>query len=260
MDSVIFLSSETVIMLSQFVIFILSPAVFAALFFVTAPWGRHEEGASPLWGFRVPPMIAWLLQELPNFVCLIFFVRGAQAGKAMNAFLLSLFLIHYVNRTFIFPFRARLGRGTPLSIMLFAAMWTLLNGVLQGLWLGSYAVYDADWATHPQFLLGVVTFVVGMYLNVHSDELLMQLRKPGDKGYYIPSGALFDYVTASNYFAEWMEWCGFALACNSWPAVAFAVFTFANLSPRAHTNHRWYQEKFGRQYPPQRKAFLPFLW
>ena len=46
-------------------------------------------------------------------------------------------------------------------------------------------------------------------------------------------GGMFKYVTAANYFGEILEWTGFAIACWSLPAFAFAWWTFANLAPRA---------------------------
>lgn len=33
---------------------------------------------------------------------------------------------------------------------------------------------------------------------------------------------------------EIIEWTGFAIACWSLPAAAFAIMTFCNLGPRAH--------------------------
>lgn len=255
----LFQTAESLVSASKSVVFILSPAVFVLLFLVTAPWGRHEEGRSPWWGYRVPPAIAWLVQEAPNFVAVWFFLRGARAGQLINAFLLSLFLVHYVNRTFIYPFRARMARGTPLSVMSLAGLWTLFNGTVHGIWLGEYAVYDDNWATHPQFLIGVALWIIGCYINMQSDEILMNLREPGDHKYYIPRGGMFNYVTASNYFGEWIEWCGFALATNAWVSLAFAVFTFANLFPRGYASHLWYKQKFPRTYPKDRKVFIPFL-
>jgi hypothetical protein len=41
--------------------------------------------------------------------------------------------------------------------------------------------------------------------------------------------------------------------------VVFAVWTVANLAPRAQSHHTWYREHF-ESYPPQRRALLPGLW
>ena len=56
-----------------------------------------------------------------------------------------------------------------------------------------------------------------------------------------------------------MEWIGWAILTWSLAGVAFAVYTAANVGPRAFTNHRWYLEKFGDEYPKERRALIPFL-
>ena len=102
-------------------------------------------------------------------------------------------------------------------------------------------------------------FLMGLLLNVHSDHLLRRLRGPGESGYRVPFGGGFAYVSAPNYLGEIIEWVGFALAAGTLAAWAFALFTFANLAPRALANHRWYRERFA-EYPPERRALIPFLW
>ena len=42
--------------------------------------------------------------------------------------------------------------------------------------------------------------------------------------------------------------------------VFLALWTAANLVPRAHRNHTWYLEKFGDQYPSGRKRLIPFVY
>ena len=63
----------------------------------------------------------------------------------------------------------------------------------------------------------------------------------------------------ANYFGEIVEWAGFAIAAWSLPALAFAIFTFCNLAPRAWQHHQWYKEKID-DYPIHRRAVLPGLW
>jgi hypothetical protein len=53
-------------------------------------------------------------------------------------------------------------------------------------------------------------------------------------------------------------WTGFAIAAWSLPAVAFVIYTIANLAPRAVANHRWYHDKFPN-YPAERRALIPFV-
>merc|ERR1712151_570192 len=97
--------------------------------------------------------------------------------------------------------------STPMyiSIMMQAFLFNLYNGYLQGRQVaqGQYAnarIFEFS------FVLGVVVFLVGWYINYQSDDILRNLRKAGEKGYKIPRGGAFEWVTAANYFGEIVEW------------------------------------------------------
>jgi len=81
----------------------------------------------------------------------------------------------------------------------------------------------------------------------------------GETGYKIPHGGLFERVSCPNYLGEIIEWSGWALATWCLPGLSFAVWTFANLAPRARAHHRWYRAKFP-EYPEERKALIPGVW
>ena len=87
----------------------------------------------------------------------------------------------------------------------------------------------------------------------------MESREGHRKEYAIPTGGLFEYVSCANYGAEIIEWVGFAIACWSLPAAAFAFYTFSNIGPRGHHHHLWYLSKFDN-YPKHRRAVIPFIW
>ena len=131
-----------------------------------------------------------------------------------------------------------------------------LNASLQAWWLAELGDYPASWLLDPRFIIGAVVFVIGMRINRQSDNILLALREPGSSEYRIPHGGMFRYVSAPNYLGEILEWIGWAIATWSLPGLAFALYTVANLLPRALTNHRWYQEKFP-DYPPERRALIP---
>jgi 3-oxo-5-alpha-steroid 4-dehydrogenase 1 len=114
--------------------------------------------------------------------------------------------------------------------------------------------------TEPRFLVGVGLFALGMMINWQADDILRNLRKPGETGYRIPRGGAFELVSGANFFGEILEWAGFAVAAGSLPAAAFAIFTFCNIAPRGYQHHRWYLGKFKGEYPPHRKAIIPLLW
>ena len=65
-------------------------------------------------------------------------------------------------------------------------------------------------------------------------------------------------MSCPNYLGEMLEWFGWALASWSPAGLAFALYTVANLMPRALQTHRWYRAQFP-DYPANRKALVPFL-
>ena len=147
----------------------------------------------------------------------------------------------------------------PLLVALMAVFFNCMNGFFNGYYLGNlYTATNAYRIQDPQLLVGLVLFLFGMAVNLHSDQVLINLRKNNPTGYQIPHGGFFKWVTSPNYFGEIMEWLGFALMVNSLPAFSFFIWTVANLVPRALDNHAWYQEKF-KNYPLERKAVIPFL-
>ena len=75
---------------------------------------------------------------------------------------------------------------------------------------------------------------------------------------YIVTG-VFSRWRHPNYLGEILEWTGWAIACWSLAGLSFAVFTFANLAPRALANRRWYVETFP-DFPRARKALVPYLF
>lgn len=108
--------------------------------------------------------------------------------------------------------------------------------------------------------------------NVYHDELLLSIRKkapkrPDGKPHYgIPHGGLYTLISYPNYFCEWVEWIGFALACSVdggaggyvSPPWLFVWSEVCVMLPRAVNGHRWYRAKFG-DYPRGRKAAIPFI-
>ncbi|KAM8815322.1 3-oxo-5-alpha-steroid 4-dehydrogenase 1 isoform 2-T2 [Rhynchonycteris naso] len=162
-------------------------------------------------------------------------------------------------KSLIFPFLIRGGKPTPLYSCVMAFVFCTYNGYMQSRYLSQYAVYADDWLTDPRFLTGFVLWLLGMLINIHSDHILRNLRQPGETGYKIPRGGLFEYVSAANYFGEVAEWCGYGLASWSVQGGAFALFTLCVLLTIAQQHHQWYLEKF-EDYPKFRKTIIPFLF
>ena len=174
--------------------------------------------------------------------------------------MVALFVLHYINRVIIFPLRIRTkGKLMPLSIAAMAFIFNIVNGSVLGYYLAFKSSYADSWFTDPRFLIGMVIFFVGAYINQRSDHILINLRKPGETGYSIPRGFLFNHISCPNHFGEIVEWTGFAIMTWSMPGLSFAIWTAANLVPRALNHHEWYKERFS-DYPSERKAVVPNMF
>src|SRR5690554_1211086 len=232
-------------------------AVFIILNFITAPYGRHTKTT---WGPLIDNKLGWFIMEFFLLVVLFYFIlTGINEQSIVNIIITGLITIHYLDRSIIFPIRIQTkGKKMPLLIMIFALRFNLSNGFLFGYYLGNFKVYTLNWLTTPQFIIGTLIFITGAVINKYADTILINLRKPNETGYKIPYGGLFKYVSCPNLFGEIVQWFGFAVLTWSLPGLAFFVWTFANLVPRAISHHKWYLSHF-ENYPKERKAVIPFI-
>ena len=235
--------------------------VHITMFFITAPFGRHT---STKWGPMVDNKLGWFIMEMPSLLIMLYFLLfGTYSRSSFVWILFALWIFHYLNRTLIYPLRIkRTPKKMPLFIVLNAIFFNVMNAGLNGYYLAELAPvenYENHWLTTPYFIIGATLFVAGMSVNWQADTILINLRKPGETGYKIPKGFLFDYISSPNLFGEVMEWVGFALMAWNLPALTFMVWTFANLVPRAKNHHDWYLEHFP-DYPKNRKIIFPFIY
>jgi 3-oxo-5-alpha-steroid 4-dehydrogenase 1 len=177
---------------------------------------------------------------------------------------LLLFELHYFHRAFVFPWLMRGRSKMPLSIIGTAVLFNTLNAYMQGGWLfyvSPVDYYSADWLTSLPFLAGTALFLFGMGVNIHSDRIIRNLRKPGDTAHYLPRGGMFRWVTSANYFGELVEWTGFAILTWSVSGAVFALWTFANLAPRAARIYNGYRQEFPEQLDTRTtKRIIPFIF
>lgn len=209
----------------------------------------------------IPNQWGWVLMEgfAPLFVSYWFF-SGDVVKTNTSYFFYALYMAHYIYRSYIFPFRIKTnGKKMPLVIPGSAMFFNLCNTFFIGYFLGYVGGNYADeYFYSPRFIIGFCIFLTGVFINVKSDNMLMNLRKPGETGYKIPSGFLFEKISCPNLFGEIIEWTGYACMIGTLPAWSFAIWTFVNLVPRALDHHKWYLQKF-TDYPEERKAVIPFV-
>ena len=235
--------------------------VFVALHFFEAGYGYLF---NPKYGPPMPNKIGWIVMESPVFVLMC--VLWASSDRIWETGPLALFLLfqaHYFQRSFIFPLLLRGNSKMPLGIVSMGMTFNALNALMQGGWIFyvSPADYYADWLTKPYISIGGTLFLAGMAVNLHSDHVIRNLRRPGDTRHYIPRGGMFRYVSSANYFGEVLEWTGFAVASWSWAGAVFAWWTFANLAPRAASLYRRYEKEFGEEFTSlKRKKIIPFVY
>ena len=224
----------------------------------TAKYGRHYTPGSKV---QIDNRMGWIIMEIPALVLLpLYFIFGPNEMNLMAWIYLGLFVIHYINRTLIFPFRLKTeGKKMPLHIVLSAIFFNVINTFFLGYYFGFMPQAQSNWISNPVFIIGVIIFFIGMTINIRSDNILLKLRNSAEPNKYkIPEGGLFNWISCPNYLGELIEWLGYAILTMSLSTLAFALWTFANLIPRARDNHRWYLERFS-EYPQERKAIIPFL-
>ncbi|HXH19264.1 MAG TPA: DUF1295 domain-containing protein [Chitinophagales bacterium] len=235
---------------------LLSVIIFFLLLKITAPYGRHARKG---WGFSINNRLGWFLMEIVSplsFGC--FFMQNSEKSS-VNWLFFSLWMAHYFNRSIIYPLRIPdKSKQMPLLISVSAICFNGMNGFLNGYYLGILKPgYENAWMTDVRFVLGILLFVSGFIINFSSDNILIHLRKNSAEGEYkIPEGGFFRWISCPNYLGEIIEWSGWAVATWSLPGFSFALWTAANLFPRAIKHHKWYRLKFNH-YPSGRKAIIP---
>jgi 3-oxo-5-alpha-steroid 4-dehydrogenase 1 len=236
----------------------LAVLVFVVLLFVAAPYGRYLR---PGWGPVVSARVGWFVMEIPAVLAMAALYGASPRWREPAAFaFFLLWQLHYVPRAVIDPLRARHGaKALPVVIALMGACFNVVNGWLQGAWLFWIGTArTSDWLVSPAFLAGASLFLAGIGINRSADAALRALRPAGETGYFVPRGGLYEHVSCPNYLGEIVQWLGWALATWSLPGLAFAVWTIANLLPRALAHHRWYRARFA-DYPAERRALIPWL-
>jgi len=242
--------------LSIILIFSFTVIVFILLFFVSAPYGKFLRQG---WGPSVRSKWAWMIMELPSPILMSYFFITSDLKNLPLIIFIVFWLTHYIHRTFVYSFmQSGRDKSFPVILVCMAFIFNCLNGFVNGYGIFHILIYDSSWLFSWQFIAGSLIFITGFIINKTADEKLRDMRRENPAEYVIPHGWLFRYVSSPHYFGEIVEWGGWALMTFSPGGLAFFVFTFANLFPRAIRTHMWYRSQFPF-YPDERKAIIPFL-
>ena len=228
--------------------------LFPALLKVTAPYGRHSKRN---WGPMISNSLGWFIMESPSLLIYLYWI--IRKGDFSNIIVVTaslLWIAHYFHRAIVYPLRLHTkGKKMPLLIMAFAFFFNLVNGTINGYAITHFTATLSGWRIFS-YVLGVTLFITGFIVNQYHDKILIDLRKQNGNSYKIPYGGLFKQVSCPNFFGEVLEWGGYAVLCLTLPSLAFFIWTFVNLVPRALDHHKWYKTKF-EGYPEKRKAIFP---
>ena len=233
--------------------------------------------------------------EIVSPICFIYsYATSPLGGSSLSGrqhILALAYLIHYTNRAIISPLITPSRSKASIIVPLAGVTFNIMNGNLMGAYIASpQAQMFLISTSTTMFTTGLVLWAAGFVGNIQHDMILMNIRRnpskknddaPSDKPRYaIPFGALFKYVSFPNYFSEWVEWLGYAVAASPLPAVAELstiigptssffpsltppwIFLFNEVMvmfPRAYRGHRWYKRIFGDQFPTDRKIVVPFI-
>ena len=159
--------------------------VFIALHFINAGYGMLFDKK---WGASLSNRIGWIVMEAPVFIAMIFlwiFATDEYRFDPIRITFLVLFQIHYFQRSFIFPFLIKGNSRMPLSIVSMGIIFNLLNALMQGGWIfyiSPLDYYTAEWFYSPQFIIGVIIFFAGMFININPTPLYATCASPVTDG------------------------------------------------------------------------------
>tara|TARA_B110000196_G_scaffold109156_1_gene94611 strand:- start:64 stop:816 length:753 start_codon:yes stop_codon:yes gene_type:complete len=229
---------------------------FFFLFWINAPYGRFSDKN---WGILVDYKIGWFVQEIISPLTFsYFFINGVAEKNIISWILFSIWVIHYINRSIIFPMRICSTSKIPISVIASAIFFNLVNGFINGYYIGNIINFPITYLYSMKFILGFIILIIGVIINTSADKVLIKIKNQ-NIGYQIPTGGLYKYITCPNYFGEIIQWTGFAIITWSFPALLFVLWTMANLIPRAKAYNNWYQLRFKGEYPNNKKAIIPYI-
>ena len=116
-------------------IFMAPITLFVLLRFKPKTYGRNRNVKL----ISINNTLGWFLMEIPAvFLMPYFMLSGSLVSNNVVLFFLLLYIIHYINRSVIFPFRLKTkGKKIPIQIVCSALLFNLLNTYFIGHYFGS---------------------------------------------------------------------------------------------------------------------------
>ena len=137
---------------------------FVYLFFQSAPYGRHIKKG---WGINISARLGWVVMESPCVILMIIYAWIVKDQlQVVHKVFLILWLIHYIHRSFIYPFVIDMTNPKmPISIAASAFFFNIVNVNVQALGIFYFTEYAQNWINNPLFYFGITIF----FLSIKND-------------------------------------------------------------------------------------------
>jgi len=180
----------------------------------------------------------------------------------------SLIELYYMKRIAEGIFVHRFSRGSVTALQLFKSClhFYVLGGIVLAFDLyrpvfSATSAHIRGTIRDDQAFLWTCVTLWACFLLANSDAhmQLHSLRPRGNEGRSIPHGFGFNLVSFPNYLFESLMWLTVCIMTGSFAAFLFFTVGTGQMMTRAVKQHRAYKKEFGKDYPPERKAMIPFI-
>ncbi|CAD7701677.1 unnamed protein product [Ostreobium quekettii] len=190
------------------------------------------------------------------------FHREPVVHSIVQTMALAFWTAHYAKRILETFFVHRFSKGTMPLFNLFKNCSYYWGFAAMVSYFVNHPLYTPPDVTAASLLLGGA--VVCQVSNLYCHILQKNLRKPGEKGYKVPHGFLFEYITCANYTCETLAWVLFGFATKTVAAFLFATVGGLQMAQWAGDKHRrlvkMFDGKESRPLYPKRWRMIPFLY
>lgn len=118
--------------ISRAMLLISLPTFFVLRYLVPSPWGKTmlSKRRQAFLGPLLPPRLSWFIFESPNLIWSYICWRERREDlEGINQVLLSLFVLHYLQRDILYPLILSTNtKAMPLAIVMFAFSYCNVNG------------------------------------------------------------------------------------------------------------------------------------
>ena len=94
----------------------------------------------------MPARLGWIVMEAPAVMLFVaIYSLGDNAAATVPTLLLSIWLFHYIIRTFIYPLRLHASaKRMPVLVVAMAIAFNSLNAYLNARWISHLAIYENE--------------------------------------------------------------------------------------------------------------------